>query len=116
MGTFCMICRAARVTTGNLDDHTLTLNRLVVFLTGLARVSLPSSNAEAYILGGSENSLIVAADTTGNGHFTDYPSDAITTAIQLPLPGGLQSIPDFTILDDKEPCSEESQVVADHVP
>ena len=64
--------------------------RLVLFTSGLAHVTLPNSSDEAWIQGGKYG-LIVAADTpdvSGDGHFTEYPGDADTVALQVPLKDG----------------------------
>ena len=67
--------------------------RIVVFLSGLAHITLPypaSNNAssdEAWVSGGAEG-LIVAVDTEGSGHITRYPLDTTTIAIQIPFAGG----------------------------
>ena len=87
--------------------------RLVVFLTGLAHVTLPAnSSSDAWIVGGSAASLVVAADTTGGGHITTYPSDETTLSLQIPLEGdGL--LPHKVI--GNEACHGTSQVVSGKV-
>jgi hypothetical protein len=50
-------------------------------------VTLPESDDELYIVEGV-NGLIVAADTRGEGHFTDYPSDKPSIALQIPFKDG----------------------------
>ena len=64
--------------------------RLVLFTAGLAHVTLPHSSDEAWIQGGKYG-LIVAADTpdvSEDGHFTEYPGDSDTVALQVPLKDG----------------------------
>lgn len=56
-------------------------------LSGLAHVTLPESDDELYIVEGV-NGLIVAADTRGEGHFTEYPSDKPSIALQMPFKDG----------------------------
>ena len=49
----------------------------MVFLSGLARITLSHANETAYILGGT-NGLIFAADVaavSSSGHVTVYPSE-----------------------------------------
>jgi len=64
--------------------------RIVVFLSGLAHISLPypaSRNVslnEAWVAGGAEG-LIVAVDTVGTGHITTYPLDVRTVVLQFPF-------------------------------
>jgi len=73
----------------------------VVFLSGLARITLPVTNAsvtaagsvgdsvdEAWILGGA-NGVIIAVDTMGSGHITTYPSDEKTISFQIPFADGV---------------------------
>ncbi len=71
--------------------------RFVLFFGGEARVSLPDPNNEGGRLSGPEheawfpggpNGLLIAADTTGPGHYTDYPSDQPTHALQIPTLDG----------------------------
>src|SRR3569833_2097629 len=65
----------------------LTWLRLFVLLSGLAHVTLPHSDNDVWIMEGV-NVFLVAADVTGNGHYTDYPSDKETVALQLPFRDG----------------------------
>ena len=39
---------------------------------------------------GSPNQFLIALDTLGRGHWTDYPSDEETWALQIPLAHGWQ--------------------------
>jgi len=74
----------SRLRIGPLTEF-VALVRYVAFLSGLAHITLPHSNHEAYILGG-KHGLIIAADTaavSARGHMTNYPSDSETTAMQL---------------------------------
>jgi hypothetical protein len=36
--------------------------------------------------------VLVAADTTGDGHITEYPSEQSTTVLTIPFPDGM--VPD----------------------
>lgn len=44
------------------------------------------------------NSLIVANDVRGEGHFTDYPSDKPSVALQIPFTDG--KLPQHRVLND----------------
>lgn len=78
----------------SIDD-----SRWVVFLSGLAYITLPNnSNQSAYVSGG-EFGLIFAADTaevSDIGHRTQYPGVVETIALQIPTPDG--RIPGHTTL------------------
>lgn len=99
-------------TIHNVKELTHFHPRFVVFLTGLAHITLPSSSTSAYILGGSASSLIVAADTSGTGHYTNYPSGDFTTALQVPVKGGIEAIPAYRVLDGEGPCRNAQQIGA----
>lgn len=68
----------------------LTLCRLVLFITGLAHVTLPNTTAPdstAWVSGGKYG-LILALDTpdlSHLGHITTYPGAADTVAMQVPF-------------------------------
>lgn len=64
-------------------------NRFFILLTGLAHVTLPSDpeGAGLYIVEGV-NPLMIAADCWGEGHFTSYPGDKETVALQVPFTDG----------------------------
>ena len=81
--------------------------RLFVLLSGLAHVTLPSSSDEAWIMEGV-NGLLVATDDSGVGHYTAYPSNKDTIALQIPFKGGI--IPDYTILK-RGACHSPQQIV-----
>jgi hypothetical protein len=83
------------------------VRRYVAFLTGLAHVTLPntpiSSKTEAWVQGGKYG-LILAVDTftvSTLGHATEYPGDADTVALQIPLKDGI--VPTHTVLYEG-PC------------
>jgi hypothetical protein len=89
---------------GNLDNATYTVipprfdggihnapaPQFVVFLSGLAHITLPNSTAEAWVQGGKYGMIIAAdsAEYSTYGHITSYPSDADTVALQIPFEGG----------------------------
>lgn len=61
--------------------------RWVVFLSGLAHITLPHSDKEAWIRGGKEGAILAldTANVSDDGHITKYPSDEVTVAMQVPL-------------------------------
>ncbi|KAI5203398.1 hypothetical protein E4T39_04205 [Aureobasidium subglaciale] len=75
----------------NGSIHNSPVPQLVVYTSGLAHISLPSSTDEAWFIGGNQG-LLVAADTTGHGHITEYPSEQSTTAVTIPFING--TVPD----------------------
>lgn len=65
----------------------LTFSRLVYFTSGLIHITLPNSTDEVWVQGGKYG-LILAADTpdvSAHGHRTQYPGDATSIALQVPL-------------------------------
>jgi hypothetical protein len=83
------------------------LCRLFVLLSGLAHVTLPDGSDEVWIVEGV-NGFIVAVDTVGVGHHTEYPSDKETVALQIPFADGI--VPDYKVLKQGA-CHSASQVV-----
>jgi hypothetical protein len=86
--------------------HNAPTHQWVIFLSGLAHITLANSTDEAYVYGG-ENGLIFAADTSdvsALGHATNYPSKEETRAIQIPTGG---SIPSHTVLYSGPCCGKE---------
>jgi hypothetical protein len=86
--------------------------RWVVFLSGLAHVTLPGSNVDAFIRGGA-NGLIFAADTMERGtkgHNTTYPSKQETRVLQIPTGGG---VPNHNVLYSG-PCETTKQAKRDY--
>jgi hypothetical protein len=71
------------------------LARFFVLLAGLAHVTLPDGKDELWIREGSNN-LIVATDTVGDGHLTEYPSGKETVALQIPFDNG--SLPSHRVI------------------
>lgn len=71
--------------------------RFFVLLSGLAHVTLPENDDELYIVEGV-NALIVAADVRGEGHFTEYPSDKPSVALQIPFKG--DEVPEHRVVGD----------------
>lgn len=65
--------------------------RWVIFLSGLAHITLPNCTEEVFVLGG-KGGMIVAVDTADvseEGHSTKYPGDEQTVAVQVPFPDGV---------------------------
>jgi hypothetical protein len=86
----------------------IRLLRLFVLLSGLAHVTLPDGSDGVWVVEGV-NGLIVAADTTGVGHHTAYPSDKETVALQIPFADG--KVPAHKILKQGA-CHSASQVIS----
>ncbi|KAI0137039.1 hypothetical protein BJ170DRAFT_40743 [Xylariales sp. AK1849] len=59
-----------------------------VLISGMAHVTLPESEDELWIKEGA-NGLIIAADVEGDGHFTEYPLDKASIALQIPFADGI---------------------------
>ncbi|CAH0040934.1 unnamed protein product [Clonostachys rhizophaga] len=57
-------------------------------LSGSAHITLPEGDDELWVRDG-ENGLIVAVDTVGVGHYTEYPSDIPAIALQIPFKDGV---------------------------
>ncbi|PGG95819.1 hypothetical protein AJ79_09856 [Helicocarpus griseus UAMH5409] len=71
--------------------HNAPAAQYVVFLSGLAHITLPHSREEVWVRGGARG-MIVAADTAevaGEGHRTEYPGDEVTVAVQMPFRDGV---------------------------
>lgn len=83
------------------DSLARSLNRWVVFTTGLAVVSIPgdnSVNGTAYVSGGGFGAIFVTdtADASSHGHITRYPGITDTIALQIPTKDG--RIPGHNVL------------------
>ncbi|KAF2716543.1 hypothetical protein K431DRAFT_235136 [Polychaeton citri CBS 116435] len=59
-----------------------------VLLAGLAHVRIPGQPEDLWIAEGMGN-LMIAADTIGKGHITDYPLNKETVALQIPFRDGV---------------------------
>ncbi|PYH96234.1 hypothetical protein BO71DRAFT_397281 [Aspergillus ellipticus CBS 707.79] len=67
--------------------HNAPAIQWVIFLSGVAHVTLPHSDDEAWVVGG-KNGAILALDTaevSADGHSTDYPTQESTVALEVPL-------------------------------
>ena len=70
---------------------------LFVLVSGMARVTLPSTNDEEGIwITQTQNQVIVANDLDGIGHNTEYSLDVETVALQLTFRDG--KLPEHTVL------------------
>ena len=81
--------------------------RWVWFASGIAVLSLPTSNETATVKGGA-NGLILAADTievSALGHTTVYPSETERTVTAV-LPLVNNTLPEHTVLHPGA-CTEE---------
>lgn len=76
-----------------------TTHRWVVFLSGLAYITLPADNTTSVYVSGGQFGLIFAADTSavsGTGHITSYPGNTETVTLEIPTEDG--EIPAHSIL------------------
>jgi hypothetical protein len=80
-------------------------NRFFVLLSGLAHVSTEDEGDGLWIVEGV-NGLVIAADVYGKGHWTDYPSDKATVALQIPFQYG--KLPDHEVVS-KGVCGLENE-------
>jgi len=83
-------------------SHVTFLARLFILLSGVARIREPYSFHEFWIRPGG---LIVAADIESDGHYTFYPSDVESVALQIPFNNG--TLPEHDVLW-QGPCSASS--------
>lgn len=72
-------------------------------------MTLPHGNDDLWIMEGV-NPVIVAVDVMGNGHYTDYPSDKETVALQLPFKDGKAMAHDVL---HAGACKSARQVISD---
>lgn len=69
--------------------------RFFVLLSGMAHITFPYNDQEAWVMEGV-NGFLVANDVKGIGHYTTYPSDKETVALQVPFEEG--NVPDHEVL------------------
>ncbi|RAL03992.1 uncharacterized protein BO80DRAFT_400106 [Aspergillus ibericus CBS 121593] len=74
---------------GNYDGgrHNAPTIQWVIFLSGVAHITLPNSTDEAWVIGG-RNGAILALDTaevSTQGHYTVYPTEESTLVWEVPL-------------------------------
>jgi hypothetical protein len=72
----------------------------------MAHITFPYNDQEAWVMEGV-NGFLVANDVTGIGHYTTYPSDKETVALQVPFEGG--AVPDHEVLG-KGACHQTSRL------
>lgn len=72
----------------------------MVFISGLAHITLPQFDAEAWVHGGRNGAILAldTADVSGQGHYAKYPSDEETVALQVPFGG--KGIPGHRVLHE----------------
>ncbi|THH14230.1 hypothetical protein EW146_g6083 [Bondarzewia mesenterica] len=93
----------------NAGRHNAPNVQYVVFLSGLAHITLPNSTDEAWVQGGRDG-LIIATDTvdvSDVGHKTEYPSGDETLALQIPTAHG--QVPGHVVVHSG-PCERELQM------
>ena len=88
--------------------HTAPTPQLVHFISGVAHVTLPQDDKADLWLVGGKGGLVFAVDTTGMGHFTQYPSDQETVAIVAPFDGG--KVPEHEVIAEG-PCGGAADVL-----
>ncbi|OQE25117.1 hypothetical protein PENSTE_c006G06752 [Penicillium steckii] len=78
--------------------HNAPALQWVIFLSGLAHITLPNSTTEAWIPGGKNGAILAldTADVSTLGHITKYPSKESTVALQIPL--GEEGVPAHRVL------------------
>lgn len=84
--------------------------RWVIFLSGLAYITLPEGNTTSVYVSGGQFGLIFAADTSdvsSSGHSTAYPGTTETVALQIPTLDG--EVPAHSVLR-AGPCTAEDAV------
>jgi hypothetical protein len=77
----------------------------VVFLSGLAYVTVPADNTTGAYLVGGEFAVTFAADTaavSAQGHRTQFPGTTETVILTIPAKDGL--VPEHIVLHDG-PCT-----------
>ncbi|CAN8101522.1 unnamed protein product [Discula destructiva] len=85
--------------------HNAPANQWVIFLSGLAYITLPADKTTSVYVSGGQFGLIFAADTadvSGTGHSTAYPGMTETVALQIPTEDG--EIPPHSVLH-AGPCT-----------
>ncbi|KAH8163478.1 hypothetical protein CIB48_g4769 [Xylaria polymorpha] len=85
--------------------HNAPQNQWVVFLSGLAYITLPGDPSTSVFITGGQFGLIYVADTSDvskEGHRTQYPGITETIALQIPTAGG--QVPKHDLVHEG-PCS-----------
>ncbi|KAI8948667.1 hypothetical protein F4801DRAFT_441893 [Xylaria longipes] len=85
--------------------HNAPQNQWVVFLSGLAYITVPGDESTSVFVTGGQFGLIFAADTNDvskEGHRTQYPGITETIALQIPTADG--KVPKHNLVHEG-PCS-----------
>lgn len=92
----------------SFEIHTKRAFRWVFFLSGVAHITLPHSSDEAFVVGGKHGGILAldTADVSADGHITVYPTNEVTTVLELPFADG--KVPPHVSLHDG-PCTAEEQ-------
>jgi len=76
-----------------------------VLLSGLAHVTLPTTDPDSESSeglwiegGGGVKSIIIATDTRGEGHYTAYPGEKTSVALQIPFEDGV--VPEHVVVGE----------------
>ncbi|KAJ5908830.1 hypothetical protein N7495_001512 [Penicillium taxi] len=79
--------------------HNAPTKQWVIFLSGLAHITLPNSTTEAWVSGGRNGAILAldTADTSYLGHISDYPSQEETVSLEIPL--GEEGVPPHRVLN-----------------
>ena len=75
--------------------HNARYSMIFVVLSGLCHVWLPDKSEEFW-MGNGQPTYMIATDMRGVGHYTAYPSDENTLALQIPFVDG--KLPEHIIL------------------
>lgn len=78
-------------------------------ISGSAHLTLPAGEDELWIRDGI-NGLIIAVDTVGDGHYTEYPSTQPSVALQIPFKDGVA--PDHRVVKHG-PCDLTASIADD---
>ena len=88
--------------------HTAPYAQIVVYLSGMINITVPTKPEQQSLILGGHNGLFFAMDTQGEGHYATYPANEETVGLMIPLKDG--KTPEHVVLDDK-PCQGSSQIV-----
>ncbi|KAJ5179801.1 hypothetical protein N7492_003011 [Penicillium capsulatum] len=87
--------------------HNAPAAQYVIILQGMAHVTLPDSDAEAFVPSGRALLALDTPDVSALGHITRYPAER-TVALQIPLGAG--GVPKHRVLHQGG-CSKAEHVV-----
>ncbi|KAI9834670.1 MAG: hypothetical protein M1826_000072 [Phylliscum demangeonii] len=88
--------------------HRAPVVQYVVILSGVAHITIPNSTQEVWIRPG-KTGLLIAADTANvsdTGHYTVYPGNQPTIALQVQTAGG--AVPEHVVLHEGA-CHDEGR-------